>query len=242
MCSPVVWERSRGAEREDGVGDVLRQDLPLEQGPLGVVRAELLLRYPVDGSAFGAPAAGEDPGPADHAVRVDAVDADAVAAEFGGQQPDLVRLVGFGGAVGDVVRPGEHTVLGADVDDVPAYALGLHGAGRLAGDQERPAGHHVVLEVPVRDGGLGQRLGDRQPGVVHHQVHPAEGQRRRGHGRRDLVLVGHVGGERDGHVRAADVGGGRGGVPGVPVGDDHAGALGGEPQRDGPARCRIPRR
>src|SRR4051794_12123890 len=37
------------AEHEDGVGDVLRQHLPLEEGALGVVLAQLLLGDAVDG-------------------------------------------------------------------------------------------------------------------------------------------------------------------------------------------------
>src|SRR5206468_3872719 len=80
-------------------------------------------RAEVDGGALGAPAPGEDPGAADHAVGVDAVDPDAVLAEFGGQQPHLVGLVGLGRAVRDVVRPGEQAVLAGDVDDVAAHRL-----------------------------------------------------------------------------------------------------------------------
>ena len=80
MCRPVVCDRSPAGQREHGVGDVLGQHLALEQGALGVVGAELLLRHAVDGGALGAPAAGEDAGAADHAVGVDAVDPDAVRA------------------------------------------------------------------------------------------------------------------------------------------------------------------
>ena len=92
---------------EDRRGDVLRQHLALEQRPLGVELAELVLGDPVGPGPVGAPALGEDPGAADDAVRVDAVDPDPVLAELGGEQPDLVGLVGLGRAVGDVVRPGE---------------------------------------------------------------------------------------------------------------------------------------
>ena len=60
MCSPVVWLRSRRAQDEDGVGDVLGQHLALEQRALGVERAEVVLGDPVDGGALGTPAAGED--------------------------------------------------------------------------------------------------------------------------------------------------------------------------------------
>src|SRR6184192_4298148 len=108
-------------EGEDGGGDVLGEHLALEEGPLGVELAQLVLGYAVHGGALGAPPAGEDAGPAYDAVGVDAVDADAVLAQLGGEQPYLVRLVGLCRAVGDVVRPGEHRVLGGDVDDVAAH-------------------------------------------------------------------------------------------------------------------------
>src|SRR4051794_29914549 len=124
-------------EGEDRVGDVLGKHLTLQQGALRVELAELVLRHAVDRGPAGAPAAGEDPGPAHHAVRVDAVDLDLLLAELGGQQPHLVRLVGLGGAVGDVVRAGEQAVLAGDVDDVAAHALRAHDPGGLAGDQER---------------------------------------------------------------------------------------------------------
>src|SRR5690606_1433339 len=77
-------------EGEDGGGDVLGQHLALKQRPPGVELAELLLLDAVDGGALGAPPAGEDARSADHPVGVDAVDADAVLAQLGGQQPDLV--------------------------------------------------------------------------------------------------------------------------------------------------------
>src|SRR5689334_549746 len=80
-------------QREDRRGNVLWEHLFLQQRALGVERAKLLLGDAVDGGALRAPAAGEDAGAADHAVRVDAVDADADRAELGGQQADLVRLV-----------------------------------------------------------------------------------------------------------------------------------------------------
>src|SRR4051794_23852068 len=80
------------AEHEHRVGDVLRQHLALEDRALRVELAEVLLLDAVDRGAVRAPAAGEDPGALHHAVGVDPVDLDAVLAELGGQQPDLVRL------------------------------------------------------------------------------------------------------------------------------------------------------
>src|SRR5699024_4669973 len=108
-------------EGEHGGGHVLGQHLAAEQGALGVVGAQLGLLHPVHGGALGAPTAGEDARAAHHTVGVDAVDADAVRAQLGGQQPHLVRLVGLGGGVGDVVRAGEQGVLARDVDDVTAH-------------------------------------------------------------------------------------------------------------------------
>ena len=50
-------------------------------------------------------------------------------AELGGEQPDLVRLVGLRRAVGDVVRAGEEGVLADDVDEVAAHRLLDHDRG-----------------------------------------------------------------------------------------------------------------
>src|ERR1700722_14478461 len=222
-------------EGEDGGGDVLGQYLFLQQGALGVVGAELGFVDAVDGGALGAPAAGEDAAAADHAVGVDAVDADADGAELGGEQAYLVSLVGLGGAVGDVGRAGEYAVLGDDVDDVAAHALRVQQLRGLAGDEERAARHLVVQDVPVGEGGLGQRLGDGQARVVDHQVDAAEGEGGRRERRSHLVLTGDVGAYRDRRVRRADPAGDGRGCRRVPVGDDHAGALGGKPLRGGPA-------
>ena len=168
-----------GAQRGDRVGDVLGKHLSLEERALRVERAELLFGYAVDRSALRAPSGGEDATPAHHAVGVDTIDADAVLAELGRQEPDLVRLVCLGGPVRDVARTGEHCVLRCDVDDVAAEALVDHGSGCLSGYEEASLGHHVVLEIPVALGRLEQRLGDRQPGVVDDEVDAAEGEERR---------------------------------------------------------------
>src|SRR5699024_10468062 len=94
-----------------------------QQGPAGVVGAQFGFLHAVDGGAHGTPSAGEDTRATHDAVGVDAVDADAVRAQFGGQEAYLVGLVGLGGGVGDVVRSGEHGVLRGDVDDVAAHVL-----------------------------------------------------------------------------------------------------------------------
>ena len=238
MCSPVVCESSLPVRTATAFADVFRQDLALEQGALGVVLAQVLLVDAVDGGAFGAPAAGEDPGAADDAVGVDPVDPDAVLAQFGGEEPDLVRLVGFGRGVGDVVRAGEDGVLRGDVDDVPAHALVDEDLRGGLGDQEGALGHDVVLDVPVLLRGLQQRLGDGEPGVVDHQVQPAEGQHRGVHRCGDLGLVGDIGLDPDGDVRTAELR--RGSLCGlqVQVRDDDAGALGREAGGDGLADAR----
>src|SRR5215472_9079424 len=125
----VDWDEQTGgegqvaaAQGEDGGCDVVGQHFALEQCSLGVVCAEFVFRYPVDGGPGGTPAACEDPGASDDAIGVDPVDPDADLAEFGGEEPYLVGLVGFGGAVGDVGGTGDDGVLAADVDDVSAHA------------------------------------------------------------------------------------------------------------------------
>ena len=75
--------------------------------------------------------------------------------------------------------PGEDRVLGRDVDDVAAeFLLDQHLRRRL-GDQEGAFGHHVVLQIPIGDGGVQQRFGQRQAGVVDDQIQPAEREHRR---------------------------------------------------------------
>ena len=178
MWRPVVWLRSPPVRANTAAATCSGQDLLLEQRPLGIELAELVLGDAVGPGAIGAPALGEDARPAHDAVGVHAVDPDPERAELGGEQPDLVGLVGLRRAVGDVVRAGEQGVLADDVDDVAAEALLDHDPGRLARDEERAAGHDVVLEVPVVDGRLEQRLRDRQAGVVDDEVDAAERERR----------------------------------------------------------------
>ena len=192
-CSkPVVWLNSSEVMAATAVGDVVGQHLALEQRALGVERAELVLRHAVDGRPLGAPSAGEDAAALHDPVGIDAVDPDAVLAELGGEQPDLVGLIGLDGAVGDVVRSGEHGVLRADVDDVATEALVDHRPRRRLGDEEAALGHHVVLQVPVGLGRVQQRLGDRQAGVVDDEIEPAEGEQRGIDGGTDLLRVADV--------------------------------------------------
>ena len=161
-----------GGQGEDRVRHVLGQHLAFEQRALRVEGAELGLRDAVDGRALGAPAAGEDAGTADHAVGVDAVDPDAVLAQLGGEQPDLVRLVGLGRAVGDVVRPGE--------DASSCWrcrrcrrrcpcAIMTRAASRAT--RNEPLAITSCCTSQSASTGLQQRLGDGQPGVVDDQVH-----------------------------------------------------------------------
>jgi hypothetical protein len=90
----------------------------------------------------------------DDRIGIDAIDTDAVLAQLGGQEPHLVRLARLGRAVGEVVGPGHDGVLADDVDNVAAAPLRDHDPGGVLGHQERPAGHHVVLAVPVFHRGL----------------------------------------------------------------------------------------
>ena len=66
--------------------------------------------------------------------------------------------------------PAKTEFLRGDVDDVAAHPLLDQHLRRGLRDQERALGHDVVLQVPVGLGGLQQRLRERQPGVVDHQV------------------------------------------------------------------------
>ena len=131
------------------------------------------------------------------------------APELGGQQPDLVGLVGLGRAVGDVVRAGDDGVLRHDVDDVAAAAPAptiTRAASRLT--RNEPRAITSCWQVPVVGGRLEQRLGDRQPGVVDDEVDAAVGARTPRRTRaRDRGLVGDVDLDRRRHVRAAELGG-----------------------------------
>src|SRR3954468_10909302 len=125
-----------GRQGEDRRSDVLRQDLALEQRSLRVELTELVLGDTVGPGAIRSPPLGEDARAAHHAVRIHAVDAYPVLAELGGEQSDLVRLVGLGRSVRDIVRAGEEGVLADDIDEVAAHRLVDEDARRLARDEE----------------------------------------------------------------------------------------------------------
>ena len=101
--------------------------------------------------------------------------------------------------------------------------------GRGLRDEERALRHHVVLEVPVGLGGLEERLGQRQAGVVDDQVEPAEGEHggvdhrpaRRPRRRRRRRPRWRRPGRRSRRRRPAA-------LASVEVGDHDAGTLGGE--------------
>src|SRR4051812_36171578 len=77
-------------ERGDRLGDVLGQDLPLQEGPLRIERAQLALGDAVHGRPVGTPSAGEDAAALDDAVGVHAVHPDAVRPQLDREQADLV--------------------------------------------------------------------------------------------------------------------------------------------------------
>ena len=155
-------------------------------------------------------------------------------AELGGEQADLVGLVGLGRSVGDVLRPGHDGVLRHDVDDVAADVLLDHLAGGAAADEERAAGEHGVETVPIVDRRLDERRGGCEPGVVDDDVDAAEAVGRGGEHRRHLVLGGDVGGDAE-RPLGAEGGGDLLGPLAVEVGDDHARPVAGEQLGDGPA-------
>ena len=142
--------------------------------------------------------------------------------ELRGEQANLVGLIGLGGAVRQVVRTGEQRVLRGDVDDVAAEVLFDHHARGRLGDQEAALGHDIVLDVPVALGGLQQRLGDGQAGVVHDEIETAEGQQCDVDRGTNCFGAGDIGSNAHCDVRAADLLRHRRSSLGVAVDHDHA--------------------
>jgi len=180
-------------------------------------------------------------GPAYDAIRVDAVDADAVAAELGGEQSDLVGLVGLRRAVGHVVRPGEQTVLAGDVDNVAASTLRPHDPGRLAGHQERAARHDVVLHVPV-PASSSRRVVWRW--TARRCSPPGRPRRRPAPPSANATAMSSSDVTSATTERATSVSPSSAATvaaaPGVEIGHHHCRALGGQPVGDGPADARSP--
>src|SRR5665213_1808784 len=102
------------------------QHFALQDRALRVERAKLFFRDAVHSRSLRTPTARKDARPTHNTIWIDAVDPDPELTELGREQPHLMRLVGFGCAIRDVVRTSEHRVLAGDVDDVAATTLCLH--------------------------------------------------------------------------------------------------------------------
>jgi hypothetical protein len=148
----------------------------------------------------------------------------AVRGEHLGQPDDPVLR----GGVGAEARPGDQAGHRGGVHDVPALAVGLeYGQERVHAVDDAPQvdAEHPAPVVDCQVGDRGERPDAR---VVADHVHGTErldgGAGQIG----DALRVAHV----DGNAGGADLRGCR--LHGVPldVGDDHLGALGGEPGGD----------
>ncbi len=152
----------------------------LEQRAPGVEPAELLLGHAVHLGPLGAPAAGEDARAPHHAVGVHAVDPHAVLARA--RRP----AAGPGGPGRPWPRrrrrcrarrrPRSSTRRRRCRPASPCATI-TRAASRLT--RNEPRAITSCWQVPVVDGRLEQRLGDRQAGVVDHEVDAAVGGGRR---------------------------------------------------------------
>ena len=93
--------------------------------------------------------------------------------------------------------PAKERVLAGDVDDVATQLLLDQRLGRGSRHQERTLRHHVVLQVPVSDRGVEQRLGQRQASIVDHNVDAAEREQRGVDSCLYGGFIGDVGGDAD---------------------------------------------
>src|SRR5436190_14623966 len=109
-------------EHGHGLGNVFGENLTTEQAATRVVLTQAMRLDAVRIGALLQPLAREDARTAYDGVRVDAVDTDAVQPELGGEQSDLVELIGLGRSIRDIRRSRNDTVLRRDVDDVTAGA------------------------------------------------------------------------------------------------------------------------
>ena len=91
-----------------------------------------------------------------------------------------------------------------------------------------------MLQVPVVLGGVEQRLGDRQAGVVDDEIHTTEGQHCRRERGRDLTFIGDVDRHCDSDIGGSDLGRNLRRAGSVDIGDHDTGALGRQANGDRP--------
>ena len=89
-----------------------------------------------------------------------------------------------------------------------------------------------MLQVPVGDGGIQQGLGQRQAGIIDHNVDAAEGEQCGVNRRLHRHFISHIRGNADGHVAIADLSRGGLRLVGVKIGDHYTGPFGRQPDRD----------
>ena len=185
--------------------------------------------------ALGRHEAAEDVGV--DATRADGVDPQALAAVLDGHGLGDADQRVLRGAVGDAVRLADHAGGRREVDDVALALEQLRQGGLAQVEGARGVDVEEGLEA------LGRLvLGERRAtdaGDVGQHVEPAEGGDDLGHERGAGGGVGDV--ELAAAGRATAVGDhllGLGDAVGVDVGAPHLAALGGDPQRGGPADAR----
>ena len=186
---------------QHGLGDVVRVDDDLQRVALAVVLVELLGVEVVGRGALLAPGGAPDLRALQDGVRVDGVDADAVAAALLGQAAREVQLGGLGGGVRGGVLARHERVLGGDEDDRAADVLPLEHPERLARDEEVAGAEDRVVAVPLGQRGLLDRRAGGDAGVGDDDVDAAEGLDRGGERVRDRLLGGHVAGRPRGRGR-----------------------------------------
>ena len=149
MLPVLLPERASRGEVEHRLGDVLGQDVDAERRAVAVVLLELVGLDAVGRGALLAPRRVPDPRALQHRVRVDRVDADAVAAALLGQAAREVQLGGLGRRVRRGVLAGDERVLGGDEDDEPPRPW-RSTRERLARDQEVAGDEDRVVALATR--------------------------------------------------------------------------------------------
>lgn len=132
----------------------------------------------------------------------DAVDADAVFAEFDGGDFGELFHAALGGGVVDEAREGDLVAAGADIDDAAA-AIVLHDTGGLLGAEEAALEVGIEDVVPLLFGEFEERFPGLDAGVIDEDIEAAVigddfGEHRLDGGGIADVSVGDGGGDAEG--------------------------------------------
>nr|GEU28680.1 hypothetical protein [Tanacetum cinerariifolium] len=183
-----------GAGQEvHGFGDVLGQHAQFEHAAVAVERFDVVGLDLVGLGALLLPLAVPDARTADHGVRIDHVDADAVRRAFERNAAGQVDFGGFCGAVGRRAGGGDQAVLGCHEHHAAAQFLLLHDAERGAAGQEVALDQDVLVALPYLERGVFQRRRRGDAGVGDQQIHAAEAQRGGRQDRFHVFFAGDVG-------------------------------------------------